>query len=359
MPRELDDLYGETVERIRRQSGDDGELGMRVLSWVTHTKRPLLVDELAHGLAVEYEDDEEAQNELDTDNLLSSRSLVDVCAGLVIIDPRSQIIRLVHYTTQEYFDKERLHLFENAEVEISRASLTYLSYDIANTIPSDDVISVAIEEFPYLTYASLFWVLHVKEIGENAHSRAVMQEALKFVNDPAKIMFSTLVLRKLLLRPRTYARVFEDIYQKRKGNVIALEAASECGLHDPNQTLEARHRYWRKKHELEDKDTVSKIEHRRRLRELWHKAFRKVRERAKDANSNIDADTDAEPDPRGLVQIQPWIVHTGSSHHSTTDTDASELSFPWEVPRVRIVEPTPPSTRSSTPIQGLRIGEYV
>ncbi|CAF9942356.1 hypothetical protein IMSHALPRED_003636 [Imshaugia aleurites] len=582
MPRELDDLYGETVEKIRRQSGEDGGLGMRVLSWVTHTKRPLLVDELAHGLAVEYDDDEGAHDELDTDNLSSSRSLVDVCAGLVIIDPSSQIIRLVHYTTQEYFDKERLHLFENAEVEISRASLTYLSYDIANTIPSDDVISDAIEEFPYLTYASLFWFLHVKEIGENAHSRPLMHEALKFVNDPAKIMFSTVILRKLLLRPRTYARVFEDIYQKRKGNVIALEAASECGLlelveflldhsvgsdsaldsavvfasaeghaeivtlliergasvqsltgdssnalqkackgghlqvakillqhgananksdrwmwtplhhaahgshsglvallleneanpssqtplgltachlaasrgdaetitflldakydlglttrdrhtplhkaaeerhlnvcrlllqrgsdvqaknrdgktaldlvedsasrevlgifgphlnaaleglpplpeasstrgpdvdqetaeDDPNQTLEARHRYWRRKHELEDKDTVSEIEHRRSLRELWHKAFRKVCERAKDANTNIDADTDAEPDARGLVQRRPK-AHSGSSHQFTTDTDASELSFPWEVPHLRLVEPSPPPTRSSTPV---------
>lgn len=230
MPRELDDLYGETVERIRRQSGEDGELGMRVLSWVTHTKRPLHVEELAHGLAVEYDVDERAQSELDTDNLLPSRSLVDVCAGLVVIDPRSQIIRLVHYTTQEYFDKERLQLFGNAEIEISRASLTYLSYSIANTTPSDETISDAILSHPFLTYASLFWFLHVNEIGENARSRPVMQHSLEYVNDPAKIMFSAVILRKLLLRPRTYARVFDDVHRKRKGNLIALDAASECGL---------------------------------------------------------------------------------------------------------------------------------
>ena len=230
MPRELGDLYGETVERIRRQPGEDGELGMRVLSWVTHTKRPLHVEELAHGLAVEYDDEEEAHCELDTDNLLSSRSLVDVCAGLVVIDPRSQIIRLVHYTAQEYFDTERLQLFENAEVDISNACLTYLSYDIANTNPSNETISDAIVSHPFLAYASIFWFLHVKEVSRNGRSGPVMQKSMKYVNDPVKIMFSAVVLRKLLLRPRTYARVFEDIHQKRRGDFIALEAASECGL---------------------------------------------------------------------------------------------------------------------------------
>ena len=59
MSRELDDLYRETLERIRKQPGEDGTLGMRVLSWITHTRRPLSLEELRHGLAVEYDDDEE------------------------------------------------------------------------------------------------------------------------------------------------------------------------------------------------------------------------------------------------------------------------------------------------------------
>lgn len=97
------------------------------VSWITHARRPLLVGELRHGLAVEYRDDGEGLQEFDEDNLLSPGSLVDVCTGLVIIDSTSQIIRLVHYTTQEYFDNARLHLFKGAEIDMSRARLTYLS----------------------------------------------------------------------------------------------------------------------------------------------------------------------------------------------------------------------------------------
>ena len=101
---------------------------MRVLSWITYTRRPLSVDELHHGLAVEYGDNEVQEKEFDPENLLSPKSLIDVCAGLVVIESRSQIIRLVHYTTQEYFDKECSRLFEDAEIDIRQlvlpASLT-------------------------------------------------------------------------------------------------------------------------------------------------------------------------------------------------------------------------------------------
>ena len=96
MPRELDDLNRETLERIQKQPGEDGTLGMRVLSWITYTRRPLSVDELRHDVAVEYGDNEVQEKEFDRENLLSPRSLIDVCAGIVVIDPRSQIIRLVH-----------------------------------------------------------------------------------------------------------------------------------------------------------------------------------------------------------------------------------------------------------------------
>ena len=95
---ELDELYREAL-RIQKQAGTDGELGMRILSWITHAKRPLSVDELRYGLAVEYSDVPEHVEEFDEDNLLSPGSLVDVCAGLVVIDSSSQVVRLVHYTT--------------------------------------------------------------------------------------------------------------------------------------------------------------------------------------------------------------------------------------------------------------------
>ena len=168
MPQKMDELYRLTLERIQKSAGDDGLLAMRILSWITHARRLLSVNELRHGLAVEYDDDEENNldaSELDTDNLLQPESLVDVCAGLVIIDSTSQIIRLVHYTTQEYFSKRRLNLFAQAEVDISRACLTYLSYDLYHGRSIERIATTkAFQSRPFLDYASGHWFSHANSI---------------------------------------------------------------------------------------------------------------------------------------------------------------------------------------------------
>ena len=230
MPRELDELYQETLQRIQKQPGEDGELGMRVLSWVTHTRRPLSVEELRYGLAVENNDDDNGvqPNEFDADNLLSAKSLVDVCAGLVVIDPISQTIRLVHYTTQEFFDKERLHLFERADEDVARACLTYLSYDICAISTSPDLVSETLLSHPFLNYAALHWLSHVKGRYPQIEDSPAFHEAVAYVHDSEKLRFSAKVWRKLLLPARTYRP--SDI--RATEGMLPLPAASECDLFD-------------------------------------------------------------------------------------------------------------------------------
>jgi hypothetical protein len=228
MPRELDELYQETLERIQRQPGEDGELGMRVLSWVTHTRTPLSVEELRYGLAVEYDEAEEQPNEIDEENLLSASSLLDVCGGLVVIDPISQTIRLVHYTTQEFFDKERLHLFKSADEDISKACLTYLSYDICGATTSQDLMSETLLAHPFLGYASLHWLSHVKGRYPEVEDSPVFPKAVAYVHKWEHLLFSAMVWRKLLLPPRTYRP--SDI--RVSEGMLPLPAASACGLFD-------------------------------------------------------------------------------------------------------------------------------
>ena len=183
--------------------------------------------QLRHGLAVECNDDEEQPGEFDPENLLSPRSLLDVCAGLVVIDPRSQIIRLVHYTTQEFFDRERLRLFKGAEMDISTACLTYLSYNIFTEFPSERLVSDTLHWYPFLGYAALNWFFHAS-IGDPNDSVEVWSKAVDYVNDSARILFCSMVLRKLLLRSRSYSRLKEDDIRDRARS-LPLECAAECG----------------------------------------------------------------------------------------------------------------------------------
>ncbi|KAF1952741.1 hypothetical protein CC80DRAFT_393274, partial [Byssothecium circinans] len=91
----LDDAYKDAIQRIKGQLAGDYERAKNVLSWITYAQRPLTTAEICCALAVENEEEE-----LDLENITDVEDLVSVCAGLVVVDEESGVIRLVHYTTQ-------------------------------------------------------------------------------------------------------------------------------------------------------------------------------------------------------------------------------------------------------------------
>jgi ankyrin repeat domain-containing protein 50 len=124
LPEELDQTYEEAIERIHKQhkdrlKKDRLKLAMRLLMRVTHALRPLTVGEIQHALAVM--DLEPEENDLDEsgEDLPDTGLLITVCEGLVAIDPQSDLIRLIHYTTQDYFDRHREKVFPKAQIDIS------------------------------------------------------------------------------------------------------------------------------------------------------------------------------------------------------------------------------------------------
>jgi hypothetical protein len=99
----LDEAYGEAIKRIDGQMVEDRSLARRALSWISYAQRLLITKELCHALAIEPGD-----RALNNDNIYDVEDVISVCAGLVTVDEESSIIRLVYYTTQEYFERVRL-----------------------------------------------------------------------------------------------------------------------------------------------------------------------------------------------------------------------------------------------------------
>jgi hypothetical protein len=112
------------MERIKCQVPGSQKLATQVLLWIRCAKRPLTTKELQHALAVEID-----TSELE-ENIPEIEDIVSVCAGLVTIDNESDIIRLVHYTTQEFFERTQNRWFPDAETHITKICVTYLSYDV-------------------------------------------------------------------------------------------------------------------------------------------------------------------------------------------------------------------------------------
>ncbi|KAK6356022.1 hypothetical protein TWF718_000395 [Orbilia javanica] len=148
-----DKAYGEAMERINNQNSDLKLLAHQVLSWIVCAERPLRKLELQHALAVELGVN---QRELDNDNFPGVNTMISVCAGLVTIDEESDIIRLIHYTTQEYFNGAWKGMILNIHNDIAKVCVTYLSFEMFDTgpVPTEGVL---------YRYAAQNWGHHARK----------------------------------------------------------------------------------------------------------------------------------------------------------------------------------------------------
>jgi hypothetical protein len=123
-------------------------------------------------------------SELDKENLPGIEDIVSVCAGLVTVDEESGIIRLVHYTTQEYFERTQTYWFPNAQRDIARTCITYLSFDAFETgfCATDKKFEARLRLNVLYDYTARNWGHHAR-----AASTEVEQLILGLLENEAKV----------------------------------------------------------------------------------------------------------------------------------------------------------------------------
>ena len=124
LPKTLHDTYDDALSRIKKQNEDEKDLAERILSWISYAFRPLSIMELRHALAVTPGEDH-----FDEANMPDEEDLPSVCAGLIYIEEGSKIVRLAHYTAQDYLEKIRDENFVDARRLVAATCLTYLTYE--------------------------------------------------------------------------------------------------------------------------------------------------------------------------------------------------------------------------------------
>jgi hypothetical protein len=146
------------MERINEQPARHQSLAIHALSWITCAKRPLNTVELQHALTVEPGD-------TSLEDLLQIDDVVAVCAGLVTVDEESNIIRLVHYTTQEYFQQTWTTWFPDAQTNITKICVTYLCFDDfeSGSCATDEEFAARLQLNALYEYAARNWGLHARE----------------------------------------------------------------------------------------------------------------------------------------------------------------------------------------------------
>ncbi|KAI4120703.1 MAG: hypothetical protein LQ338_006827 [Usnochroma carphineum] len=165
---DLNVLYKDALSRIESQNQDDRKLAEKALGWVAYTYRPLRVRALQEALAIGPE-----ETDFDDEAMPPIGLVLDVCAGLLILDEENDILRLVHYTAQDYFDAIQGSRSGKVHATIASDCITYLSYErfqqfespgnnklVGNPEYSRDKASTFPSSFRFLTYASGFWAQH-------------------------------------------------------------------------------------------------------------------------------------------------------------------------------------------------------
>jgi hypothetical protein len=180
-----DRAYNNAMERIEGQIDDQEELAKQVLSWVTRAKRQLTTSELQHALAVEV-----GEPELDKDNLPQIDDMVSVCCGLVTVDKESSVIRLVHYTTQDFFIRTWKRWFPNSETDITNICSTYLAFKVFQNGPckTDEEFDERLRSNQLYNYAAQNWGLHARQ------AQAPFQEVINFLQSSVKVKASSQAL---------------------------------------------------------------------------------------------------------------------------------------------------------------------
>ena len=209
----LGDAYGATLDRIKGQGGEKARLGMAALMWISHGERPLKCDELLHALAIEI-----GSPNLNSDNIPPIGTLLACCQGLVVIDKETSIVRLIHFTLQEYL-RAHPQLFGAAHSTIAETCLSYLNSQqvkALSTAPSPDL-----QNTPFLEYSSLYWGTHAKR---DLSDRTKLL-ALKLFDD-----YDNHISAKMVLEERTGYHYSADL--EKLSLFSSLHCASMFGIEE-------------------------------------------------------------------------------------------------------------------------------
>ena len=218
----LDLAYHGAMQRVEDQMEGVRVLAKQLLGWLTYSERLMTVEEIQHALAVEP-----GMPDFDEDNLGDIDEIVGFCAGLVIIDEETQIIRLVHYTTQEYFRRNGDKILTSAQQDIAISCLTCLLYeeyrdgwvvevekekniegDNGEDAPrkedeyeheeffrpwsgkSRKSVEARVQNYPFLEYAARYWATHAR-LCEQPNVTELM---MTFVKDDCLVSSASQVL---------------------------------------------------------------------------------------------------------------------------------------------------------------------
>ncbi|UZP36909.1 hypothetical protein NXS19_004725 [Fusarium pseudograminearum] len=198
LPSDLQNAYKDTMTRIKRQADDSSARALATLGWVTFSERLLSIQELQHALAID-----ESYDDSPFDYLRQEKEIISECCGLLIVD-LDDMVRYVHKSAGEFFDKVKHNEFPEFEARITLACIKYLSipalvnrlsamspeFRPKTRLPSQD-------SFPLKGYAGQYLHKHHRRIANIQDNKEVANALYNFIlDDDKRLCYTTILFRR-------------------------------------------------------------------------------------------------------------------------------------------------------------------
>ena len=169
--------YDEAMIRITSQDDECKAVALHTLAWVNYAFRSLSLKELQHALAIEP-----GSSELDEELIMDAQSITALCAGLITVEPGTDVVNFVHYTAYDYFEDKRQIYFPNFHGNITMSCATYL------TMPAlhNTTIGVIVRRFPLACYAAQFMGDHARQHPEETLEQSILETIYQLLSHSKK-----------------------------------------------------------------------------------------------------------------------------------------------------------------------------
>ncbi|KAH6888296.1 hypothetical protein BKA70DRAFT_1572967 [Coprinopsis sp. MPI-PUGE-AT-0042] len=159
-PRQIDEVYRQTWERIQDQAPDMFAVATNALVWVLCAARSLEIDELCYAIATCP-----VTHKFDPNRLIDTATLTGLCRGLVNVEERTNIVRFVHYTAKDILKglvSESSPYSHSLPAAVCMALLAERGFQ-KTTLDDNNALIAALKTETLLTYAYENWSTHAHE----------------------------------------------------------------------------------------------------------------------------------------------------------------------------------------------------
>ena len=181
LPITLKGAYDKALERIYNQEPEHRRIALKAVAWVSYAFRALSLKELQHAIAMGISD-----TVLDEDSVIDEQNITSLCAGLLVVDQRTNVVNLVHHSTKSYFSDYMndiryilLHEFHEEVTLICAACLTLDSLKGLN-------IWEIVQDYPLACYAAQYMGDHARNSSKGSFEPPILDIVCSLLSHPDK-----------------------------------------------------------------------------------------------------------------------------------------------------------------------------